>query len=47
MTDKKNSPYAPRIASRNDVSVHKDLGEAAQTCNVAVPRPVSSYWCMV
>ena len=40
MTDKKNSPYAPRIASRNDVSVHKDLGEAAQTCNVAVPRPM-------
>ncbi|MCW9491006.1 T6SS effector phospholipase Tle3 domain-containing protein [Klebsiella michiganensis] len=40
MTDKKNSPYAPRIASRNDVSGHKDLGEAAQTCNVAVPRPM-------
>ncbi|HDX8998788.1 T6SS effector phospholipase Tle3 domain-containing protein [Klebsiella michiganensis] len=40
MTDKKNSPYAPRIASRNDVSVHKDLGEAAQTCSVAVPRPM-------
>jgi hypothetical protein len=39
MTDK-NSPYAPRIASRNDVSVHKDLGKAAQTCNVAVPRPM-------
>ncbi|MBZ7751839.1 DUF3274 domain-containing protein [Klebsiella michiganensis] len=40
MTDKKTSPYAPRIASRNNVSVHKDLGEAAQTCSVAVPRPM-------
>lgn len=40
MTDKKNSPYAPRIASRNNVSVPEGLGKAAQTCNVAVPRPM-------
>ena len=40
MTDKKTSPYAPRIASRNNVSVPEGLGKAAQTCNVAVPRPM-------
>ncbi|OSY91960.1 T6SS effector phospholipase Tle3 domain-containing protein [Klebsiella michiganensis] len=40
MTDKKTSPYAPRISSRNNVSVPEGLGKAAQTCNVAVPRPM-------
>ena len=40
MSDKKTSPYAPRIASKNDVSVPDALGTAAQTCNVAVPRPM-------
>lgn len=40
MTDKKTSPYAPRIASRNNVSVPEGLGKAAQTCNVAVSRPM-------
>ncbi|MDX6021151.1 hypothetical protein SIL08_12810 [Scandinavium sp. V105_16] len=41
MTDTtKKSPYAPRVISEGDIPVHKDLGEVAQTCRVAVPRPM-------
>ncbi|EOV0634918.1 hypothetical protein ACOIKT_004252, partial [Cronobacter turicensis] len=40
MTDAKKSPYAPRVISEGDISVHKNLGEAAQTCKVGVPRPM-------
>ncbi|EOI3471019.1 DUF3274 domain-containing protein [Cronobacter turicensis] len=40
MTDAKKSPYAPRVISEGDIPVHKNLGEAAQTCKVGVPRPM-------
>ncbi|MFJ3457133.1 DUF3274 domain-containing protein [Scandinavium goeteborgense] len=36
----KKSPYAQRVVSEGDVPVHKDLGQVAQTCRVAVPRPM-------
>jgi len=40
MTDTVTGKYAPRIVSKNNVSVPEALGAAAQTCNVAVPRPM-------
>ncbi|WP_144811909.1 hypothetical protein [Enterobacter sp. DE0047] len=40
MTDTLTGKYAPRIVSKNNVSVPEALGAAAQTCNVAVPRPM-------
>lgn len=40
MTDAKKSPYAPRVVSEGDIPVHKNLGEAAWTCSVGVPRPM-------
>ncbi len=40
MNEKKTSPYAPRVIARNVIGVHSSLGVEAQTCNVAVPRPM-------
>lgn len=40
MTDPKTSKYAQRVVSKNDVGVPDALGVEAQTCNVAVPRPM-------
>ncbi|MDU4841182.1 MAG: DUF3274 domain-containing protein [Leclercia adecarboxylata] len=40
MTESKTKPYAPRVVSEGDIPVHKSLGEAAQTRNVGVPRPM-------
>jgi len=40
MTESKTKPYAPRVVSEGDIPVHRTLGEAAQTRNVGVPRPM-------
>jgi len=40
MTESKTKPYAPRVVSEGDIPVHKNLGEAAQTRNVGIPRPM-------
>lgn len=40
MTESKTKPYAPRMISEGDIPVHKNLGEAAQTRSVGVPRPM-------
>jgi len=40
MTESKTKPYAPRVVSEGDIPVHKNLGEAAQTRSVGVPRPM-------
>jgi hypothetical protein len=40
MTESKTKPYAPRVVSEGDIPVHRTLGEAAQTRNVGIPRPM-------
>ncbi|CAM3591169.1 T6SS effector phospholipase Tle3 domain-containing protein [Rahnella victoriana] len=40
MTDKKNSPYQPRVIATNEIGVHHSLGLAAQTCNIGIKRPM-------
>lgn len=42
MTESKTKPYAPRVVSEGDIPVHRTLGEAAQTRNVGIPRPIQS-----
>lgn len=40
MADTKTSPYRQRVVADNVVPVHEAHGIEAQTCNVAVPRPM-------